>query len=116
TNHHGVGGADPIEFGHRQLALVCAPAAEDDVALAEAELGADHVAALAPPPNAEVLGVQVLETYVDGVSGIGWFHTLVNALGEVAEARSRPAGTVEERRMPNAKAVGYRIRSLVNEA
>src|SRR5207248_881775 len=47
-------------------------------------------AALAPAPYAEVLGVQVLETYVDGIGGIGWFDRVVNTLGEVAEGQPLP--------------------------
>jgi hypothetical protein len=48
AHHHCVRGANDVHLRYRQLALVGAAAAENNVTPAKAELGTDDIAALAP--------------------------------------------------------------------
>ena len=89
---HRVRRANAIHLRHRQLALVGAAAAENDVALAETQLCADDIAALAPPTNVQVSGIEVIQPNVDILRRIRWLDALIDALGELA--KRQPSSTL----------------------
>ena len=93
-HHHRVRRADPVHLRHRQLALIRPAASENDVALAKAELRADDIAALAPPPDVETARIQIIQTHVNFLSRIGRLHALVD-LSAIAEGEPLPAFAVE---------------------
>src|SRR3972149_7358623 len=92
--------ADAVELGHGQLALVGAAAAEDDVALAKAQLGADNVAALPPAANVQVAGIKVVKSDIDLFRRISRLDTVVHAFRERAERKPLPTLAIEQRQLP----------------
>src|SRR3972149_6485196 len=100
--------ADAVELGHGQLALVGAAAAEDDVALAKAQLGADNVAALTPAANVQVAGIKVDKSDTDLFRRISRLDTVVHAFRE-RRFFQRRAVAVDERRNALVRAVGLEV-------
>ena len=92
---HRVSGTNPIDLRHSELSLIGASPSKYDVTSAETELRADHIAALAPTPDMQAAWIEVIQTHVDFVGGVGWLDALVNAVGESSKLQALPLSSVE---------------------
>jgi hypothetical protein len=92
------GRGNPIHLRDRKLTLISAAASEDDVAFAEAKLGADYIATFAPSPDMQAAGVEIVQSYIDFLRCIYRFNSLVDAVRKSPKWKPLPHPTVKKRK------------------
>lgn len=95
ASDHRVRRADAVHFRHRQLALIGAAAAENNIALPKPQLGADDIAALAPMPDVQAAGIEIIQPHVDFIRCVRRLHALVDALRKLAKRHRPPSLPIE---------------------